>query len=156
MRNSIIFFCLAIIASGAVSVSADPAKPSAAPAKPSAGLAKVTLPMGASGTWTGKQGNMAKSLRSGWGIGDQVYVLSQDAIFHSSDRGITWEAQELKIDGSAMWASSANDVWAMGEAAAHSTDQGKTWEVSKPFADRFEVYDVWGPNAQEIYAVGYG
>jgi photosystem II stability/assembly factor-like uncharacterized protein len=44
----------------------------------------------------------------------------------------------------------------MGEAAAHSTDQGKTWEVSKPFADRFEVYDVWGPNAQEIYAVGYG
>ncbi len=149
MRRLITLFSLTLMASISASVSADPRKPSAVPNKP-------TVPLGPSGTWTGKQGDIPQSVQSGWGSGGQLFVLGQDKVFHSSDRGVTWEDQDLKIDGKVIWGTSVNDVWVMGTTRAHSTDQGKTWEVSKPFGEDIEIYSVWGPSAKELYAVGKG
>ena len=153
MRRSSILISLTLIASISVPVSADSRKPSAGQTRISG---PTTVPIGPSGTWTGKQGDMPQSVQSGWGAGNQVYALGQDAVFHSSDRGVTWEAQELKIDGKVIWGSAVDDVWVMGTTRAHSTDQGKTWEVSKPFGEDIEIYSVWGPSAKELYAVGKG
>ena len=155
MRTSIGLLCLTLVATVALPVSADTRKAGAEPGK-SAEPSKPTAPSGSSASWTGKQGNISKVVVSGWGAGDDLFLLASKAVFHSPDRGVTWETRELKTDGRVIWGSSVDDVWVFGTARAQSKDRGKTWEISKPFGDGVDIYAAWGPSAKEIFAVGEG
>jgi photosystem II stability/assembly factor-like uncharacterized protein len=172
MRTSIALLCLTLVvaaalpASAAAKKSAEPAKSSAskksaepakgADSKKSAEPSKTTTPATPANGFTGKQGNIPKVVVSGWGAGDDLFLLAQKTVFHSPDRGATWEARELKTDGRVIWGSSVDDVWVFGTARAQSKDRGRTWEISKPFGDGVDIYAAWGPSAKEIFAVGEG
>jgi photosystem II stability/assembly factor-like uncharacterized protein len=149
MRLSIPLLSIALSCALAGQAVADAAAPT--PAR-----APLSIPKAPPGSWSGKQGNVSTALRGGWGTGQHVYAISMNKIYHSSDRGLAWEEQELKIEGMAVWGSSPNDVWAAGLKLAHSTDQGKTFTIASPFAKGVVIYGLWGATPTELYAVGGG
>jgi photosystem II stability/assembly factor-like uncharacterized protein len=97
--------------------------------------------------------------RAVWGSGtDDVYVIG-DGIYHSSDRGGTWQVQrpfdpkELLFD---VWGSGPRDVYvATGYGwMLHSSD-GLTWSRQRASSLSY-LSAVWGSGPQDVYAGGYG
>jgi photosystem II stability/assembly factor-like uncharacterized protein len=101
-----------------------------------------------------------------WGSStSELYVFGGDrasdevfhaAILHSRDGGATWTRETVPGDTTsitAMWGSTASDVYAVGKQGAilHSTGSG-TWQVQRTASAGLS--GVWGSSATDVYAVG--
>jgi large repetitive protein len=83
--------------------------------------------------------------------------VSGSLAVHVTNPGPAWTFQQPDARGrdlSAVWGSSAGDVYVVGiqGAAYHSVDGGATWTPLTIAAD--QLFGIWGTSASNIYVVG--
>jgi photosystem II stability/assembly factor-like uncharacterized protein len=76
---------------------------------------------------------------------------------HSVNGGQNWIPQASSTTQSlkAIWGSSSNDVYAVGDGGTivHSTDGGQNWAKVSSGTTR-DLKSVWGTGPNDVYAVG--
>lgn len=74
---------------------------------------------------------------NGWWVGEELLSGTPDVrgvIYATSDNGKTWVESRTQINVAyrwkqlRVWATSAADIWTVGDFILHSQDGGKTWE----------------------------
>jgi len=143
--------------SALASASPAPASASASASASAAASSELVLP-GASGRWSGTDGDVSAPMTALWSSRDLVVAVGSGVVLRSPDRGEHWKsALEPNSDFRALsvWGSSPDDVYVGGNyALLHSTDGARTFEpLGEPMAD---VCGLWGSGPNDVYAVVLG
>ena len=112
--------------------------------------------------WAGAYGSQTSSTTGVARGGATLFALANGcsvpscvgALLRSSDGGATWSEGSRPQDFVAgVWAASDSDVWVGGTTLMRSSDGGATFtKVTLPVDTT--ILALWGPNANELYAVG--
>lgn len=86
-----------------------------------------------------------------WGsVADDIYVVGNQTVVHSKDRGTTWTAAGVQAqtlsDFQTVWGSASDDVYIGGGSIWHSTDAGLSWTKLQ-----WPVLTVWGLSRQDLF-----
>jgi len=99
-------------------------------------------------------------VRAFWGDGTGMWAVGmkgQAFVLDDRDAG-HWDYRNPQTDGDleAIWGSSADDIWAVGELGAirHTSGDGPWTVVPSPTSA--DLHAIWGSSANDVWAVGDG
>jgi len=104
--------------------------------------------------WTELAPLGAVGWRAGWAVSEhELYIVGGNGTAARWD-GTAWTRFDLGVDAlmNGVWASSSNDVFAVGSSVLAHYD-GTSWAVTEQANDRV-FWDVWGTGTGEAYAAG--
>jgi hypothetical protein len=114
------------------------------------GSGGVILHSTGDGAWTPQTSNSGAGLWGVFAAGGSVWVAGDGGtILRSSGNGV-WTPEAATGGLSAVWGSSAADLWAVGESALRSTGNG-TWTA---LAVPARLTSVFGTGANDVWLVG--
>ena len=90
-----------------------------------------------------------------WAVGNNLIIPNRNALI-AHYNGVEWKSIYTNIDLpslKAIWASSANSVFAVGSKGTILHFDGRNWEIMQSNTDK-TLYDVWGFGSDDVYACG--
>lgn len=100
-------------------------------------------------------GGAPQNFQGIWGASESVAFASGSSQVHHYD-GNNWLQESFPtppLISSALWGSSATDLYMVGQAGGIRRYNGSTWSVVAS-ATPYTLHDIWGTSGANVYAVG--